>query len=342
MPRLRIFFNYRTVPGPWGGANSFLRSLQRAFVEDPELEIVTDEHAECDVFFLNQLYRGPGRPRFSRRFLSNAQLHRLRQFGTISLWRAWQRRFMTGAAQRPAIVCRLVNHSEHAYGKPNREQKELFRALQHTALDIFQTHYLHEVFQASGYAKPDYKVIHNGVDQSIFHDRGRVNRCSGKPLVLVSSAMTRRATKRFDLIAALSEQPGVESYHFGIWPEDIPKGRIRLLGRFGHAEIASFFREKAHAFVHPAEKDICPNTVIEAMSCGLPVFYSRLGGTAELVGECGVALDQGIGPAVVRLRESYDALCAILRVRHSYFSVRRAAQEYKIAFQATATAARND
>jgi len=339
--RLRLFFNYRTVAGPWGGANSFLRSLQQAFAADQELEIVPHEHAPCDVFFLNQLYRGPGRPRWSRKFLSVSQLRRLRRSGTTNFWQAWCQR-LTGrpAAQPPAIVCRLVNHSEHAYGKANLEQVELFRALAHTTADIFQTKYLHEVFQASGYSKPGYTIIHNGVDQTVFHNHDRIAWHPGKPLVVVSSAMTRRQTKRFDLIAAMSEQPQVESYHLGIWPEGVPTKKVRLLGQKGHVEIAEFFRKKAHAFMHPAEKDICPNTVIEAMSCGLPVFYSRLGGTAELVGQNGVALDEGIGPAVARLKESYSQLCAGLQERHAYFSIQRALREYKAVFQSTAAAAR--
>lgn len=338
--RLRVFFNYRTVPGPWGGANSFLRALQRTFLADPDLEVVTDEYAPCDVFFLNQLYRGPGKARFSRRFLSVAQLRRLGYTGTTSFWRAWWRRLAASPAQPPVIVCRLVNHAEHAYGKANREQAELFRALTHTTADVFQTQYLYEVFKASGYAKPNYTIIHNGVDQAVFHDRDRAAWYPGEPFIVVSSAMTRRQTKRFDLIADMSEQPGVESYHLGIWPEGVPVKRVRLLGRMGHAEMAEFFRKKAHAFMHPAEKDICPNTVIEAMSCGLPVFYSHLGGTAELVGRSGVALDQGIGPAVARLKESYSQLCAGLQERHAYFSIQRAVREYKAVFQSTAAAAR--
>lgn len=333
LQKLRIFLSYRTVQGPWGGANSFLRSLYRELVADPEIEVVTDENSACDIFFLNQLYRGPGRPRFHRKFISPTQVRRLSQSGTTSAIQLVIRSIMGQAVQPPALVCRLVNYAEHAYGKANREQMELFEALPYTTADIFQTRYLYEVFKSSGYEKSDPVVIHNGVNQEIFHPRGRIAWRSGEPLVVVSSAMTHRRTKRFDLIAALSLTPGIESYHAGIWPDKVPRGRIRLLGKLTHDQIARFFREKAHAFIHPAEKDICPNAVLEAMSCGLPVFFSRLGGTAELVGDCGVDLKEGIQPAVKKMLNDYSRIQALLEQRNPYFSITRAAADYKAVFR---------
>ena len=336
--RLRIFFNYRTVASPWGGANSFLRSLQAALAAEPEVEIVSGEHAECDVFFLNQLYRGPGRPRFSGKFISPPQLRRLRDTGTTNLWRAASRRFTGRSVRPPAIVCRLVNHAQHAYGKADRVQIDLFRALGYNAADIFQTRYQYEIFKAAGYAKLDPIIINNGVNQLVFHPRGRIVWRPGQPLVVVSSAMSRLRTKRFDLISALSLLPGVESYHAGLWPDDVPLGQVRLLGPLGHEEMAGFFREKAHVFMHPSEKDNCPNAVLEAMSCGLPVFFSRLGGTAELAEAYGVALDEGVEPALRRMKEGYVRMQASVQQRHDYFSIARAAAEYKAVFRRAAEA----
>ena len=41
----------------------------------------------------------------------------------------------------------------------------------------------------------------------------------------------------------------------------------------------------AHVLLHTKYADPCPSVVIEAMGCGLPVVYSKTGGTPELVGD---------------------------------------------------------
>ena len=52
-PPLRVLFNYRTIEGPWGGANSFLRGLKRAFRRTGAIEVVDDEREPYDVLFIN-------------------------------------------------------------------------------------------------------------------------------------------------------------------------------------------------------------------------------------------------------------------------------------------------
>ena len=67
---------------------------------------------------------------------------------------------------------------------------------------------------------------------------------------------------------------------------------VGTLPKFTHYEgairDALFASDIYITFTH---KDPCPNTVIEAMACGLPVVYSASGGVPELVGpEGGIGL----------------------------------------------------
>jgi glycosyltransferase involved in cell wall biosynthesis len=65
-----------------------------------------------------------------------------------------------------------------------------------------------------------------------------------------------------------------------LWPGLVPPGQIPIMDRSAHLLFA--------ADIHPA----CPNAVIEALGCGLPVAAFDTGALKELVGdEAGAIVD---------------------------------------------------
>lgn len=54
------------------------------------------------------------------------------------------------------------------------------------------------------------------------------------------------------------------------------------------AEKLPSLYQKMSLLVHPVSGDVCPNVVIEALACGVPVVAPDTGGTAEIVGRGGV------------------------------------------------------
>ncbi|MBL8833947.1 MAG: glycosyltransferase family 4 protein [Rhodospirillales bacterium] len=72
--------------------------------------------------------------------------------------------------------------------------------------------------------------------------------------------------------------------------------RLEFKGRYTQAIAPDIYRA-AHIYISTKHNDACPNAVIEAMACGLPVVFSASGGVPELVG------DAGIG---VKVPESWD------------------------------------
>lgn len=69
-------------------------------------------------------------------------------------------------------------------------------------------------------------------------------------------------------------------------------GDIEFLGPYSQKDGPAILR-RAHLLLHTKHNDPCPNIVIEAMACGLPVVYSHSGGVPELVGQ-----EAGIGVPV--------------------------------------------
>jgi len=63
------------------------------------------------------------------------------------------------------------------------------------------------------------------------------------------------------------------------------------VGTVQRSDIVSYLHKMKFLFF-PSENDPCPNTVIEAIVSGLPVCYNPLGGTIEIVKDCGLPIDE--------------------------------------------------
>jgi glycosyltransferase involved in cell wall biosynthesis len=101
------------------------------------------------------------------------------------------------------------------------------------------------------------------------------------------------------------------------------RGSIDFVGSVGHAEAVARMR-KATVYVHPARWDNNPFAVIEAMSCGLPIVATAVGGVGEMIndGRDGVLVDAGDPSAMARVlsellidRDRREALGSAARER---------------------------
>jgi glycosyltransferase involved in cell wall biosynthesis len=104
------------------------------------------------------------------------------------------------------------------------------------------------------------------------------------------------------------------------------RDRIRLVGRYAQAAAPELFRS-CHVLLHTQYNDACPTVVLEAMASGLPVVYSRSGGTPELVGDtAGIGIpvvedwEREIAPDPLELAEALDQ---VARKRAAYSSAAR-------------------
>ena len=58
--------------------------------------------------------------------------------------------------------------------------------------------------------------------------------------------------------------------------------KFAYIGKYTQKNAPHIY-QKGDAYIMLKYKDPCPNTVIEAMACGLPILYSNSGGLTELV-----------------------------------------------------------
>jgi glycosyltransferase involved in cell wall biosynthesis len=169
---------------------------------------------------------------------------------------------------------------------------------------IFQSKYVKEhttntVHTIFGWEPPicqntkNSSIIYNGVDREIFNENGDWVDLKGEFNILHVSftAGIRKGLKDvLEIAKLLKNNPEFHFYLIGRQDQDLFCGRlIRKFDNITHlgviidrTKLATYLRS-CQALLFPSKNDYCPNTVLEAMSCGLPVCYHDSGGTPELV-----------------------------------------------------------
>ena len=103
---------------------------------------------------------------------------------------------------------------------------------------------------------------------------------------------------------------------------------VNIHGLFSQSDAPTVYRS-ADAFLLTTHQDACPNAVLEAMACGLPVLFSANGGVPELVGtEAGVGLEcpedwetprpptaEAMGEGMLKIAEQSKAMGQAARAR---------------------------
>lgn len=162
---------------------------------------------------------------------------------------------------------------------------------------VFQSDFSKKVYEKfTGIVKDNY-VIRNGVP-SIFHPRATPflpePKAKKYEKVCVTSASWRRHKRLEELIEAFKSPKlshvclmvlGGSTYNTS---SGIPDN-VFMLKKYHHEELPSIYAS-ADAMLLISWLDSCPNTVVEALACGVPVMCSHNGGTPELIKGSGVIL----------------------------------------------------
>jgi glycosyltransferase involved in cell wall biosynthesis len=163
-----------------------------------------------------------------------------------------------------------------------RVQKSCIKLADHV---IFQSQFCVETFKDIDLDSNAYTVISNGVDQTVF-SIPQEPYCISDLIRIVSGSWSSNLMKGHAVIAAFSELPNTKVTFIGNWPKNIEKKNVILFPPKHQKDLAQEF-QKHNIFLFPSKNEACPNIVLEALSCGLPILYDPSGGTKEIASEYG-------------------------------------------------------
>lgn len=320
---MKIYIYYEETDKPWGGSNSFLRAFKKYLKEEmkAEIEIITDIDRDYDIFFMNTGRKAPGVK------IDIDELQKIKRYGYI---KHMKRLFKKNQGKK--IVHRLDGLRAIYNNQWDKLDKLQIQAAQFADHIIFQSEHCLDSFRKYGYEGDNYSIVYNGVDQSIFNTKGKEFWNGRGNIKIFSCNWSSNPRKGYPAIACFSEIKGVESYFVGNWPEEIDKRKVICLPPMKQKELAEYYK-KCDFFLHGAQDDPCPNVVLEALSCGLPIVYNNSGGTPEIADNYGIPLPEDIKPESIHgtiqtMKEKYPQFVESIKKDMNKFSIERAVREY--------------
>ena len=210
-------------------------------------------------------------------------------------------------------------------------------------------------------------IIHNGVDLDVFKpaENRRNNNEADFPRILISHYFKpKKRAQQSPLIIKelLKKYPNTKVVLVGSTFRDtmkIIKGEIARHNLEKHFDILGYvpfeqiyeIYSKADFMLCLSYDDPCPNVVVEALACGLPVVYTNTGGVPEIVADAGVGVDENIDlnkryiphfsykcmpqinpddyvQAVEKLMDNYQYYHQKVSLRRDLFSIKNVAGRY--------------
>lgn len=206
-------------------------------------------------------------------------------------------RWQTGCCKCPqkAKYSWFFDRSSHLFA----QKKQLFAGLDLTIITPSQ--WLADQLKMSFLKDYPVKVIHNGIDLSVFSPKEssfRAQHGIGDRFLVLGVAFGWGVRKGLDVFIRLAQRLDPEKFQIVLVGTDdaidkqLPANIISIHRTKNQTQLAEIYTA-ADLFVNPSREDTFPTTHMEALACGTPVLTFNTGGCAEMLNDkCGFVVNK--------------------------------------------------
>jgi glycosyltransferase involved in cell wall biosynthesis len=256
LTQIKVFIHTEFAEGPWGGGNQFLKALKNEF---RKRNCYTENPKKAGVILFN-----------SHHYLDEI----------ICLRRKFKDKLFVHRVDGPM-----------AYrGKSGEElDKDVFK-VNFLVADgtVFQSEWSRRECYRKGMKKNSLEaVIHNASDPELFFPLPK-KEPAGEKIKLISTSWSNNPDKGFDIYHYLDEKLNFENYDMTfVGRPDGQFSNIRMISPVSSKDLAEHLRQE-DIFVFASKFEACSNSLVEALTCGIPAVVRNTSSNPEILGERGL------------------------------------------------------
>lgn len=251
---------HKFVIPPWGGGNQFLLALKKSMSNNNlnvQENIINEYTKACLInaisFDLNK-FKDAHKKRHPK------TIHRVD--GPVFLIRGWDK-------EKDDICFNIINK-------------------QYASSTVVQSRWMLKKIMELGYDINNPVVICNASDPYIFNRNNKMSFSLDRKIKLVSTSWSNNIRKGRDVYSWIDDNLDWNKFEYTFIGNI--DGSFKHIKRIGpvNSDILAETLKQNDIFITASRNDPCSNSLIEALSCGLPSLYFNDGGHPEIVNKGGL------------------------------------------------------